>query len=231
LPLDPARAIRGRVLATRTAPAIVLVACLPSAALEPAVLVSHDCRGSFEAEVPVVKRGVRKLAVVYEITPGAYNVTEIVRSPERETIAGKRKRSKIEVRGRVEDPCEDAGLDVFASYVPGGHASFVGIPSVVSTSTLDAPRADAADGSFAYPLEITCCRAGSHALRVRGLDNVAEVAAEPSTIECTGTEEQLVAVRGRLASAATSGRVQIEIAATGTNHTCTVADEITPSSR
>jgi len=218
------------VIATRTGTwlAIGLAACLPSAALEPAVLVSHDCRGPFTAEVPVVKRGVRKLAVVYELTPGDYNVAEVARTPERETIAGKRRRSKIDVRGRVVDACEDAGLNVFASYVPGGHAGFVGIPSVVAAAGLDAPKSDPSDGAFAYPIEITCCRAGPHALRVKGIENVAEVVAEPSEVTCEGTEPHLVAIRGRLAAPGESGRVEVEI--DGSANTCTVTDDVTTGS-
>jgi hypothetical protein len=217
------------VIAIRNASwlAIGLAACLPSAALEPAVLVTHDCRGPFTAEVPVVKRGVRKLAVVYELTPGDYNVADIARTPERETIAGKQRRSKIDVRGHVVDPCEDAGLNVFASYVPGGHAGFVGIPSAIAAAGLQAAKADPSDGTFAYPIEITCCRAGSHPLRVKGLDNVDDVRAEPHEITCEGTEQHLVAIRGRVAARDASARVEVEI--DGGANKCTVTDEITVS--
>ena len=215
------------MIATRSASwlAIGLAACLPSAALEPAVLVTHDCRGPFFAEVPVVKRGVRKLAVVYELTPGDYNVADVTRTPERETIAGKRRRSQIDVRGRVVDACEDAGLNVFASYVPGGHAGFVGVASVVAVAGLDAPKSDPSDGAFAYPLEITCCRAGEHALRVKGIDNVAEVTAQPSTIACEASEQHLVAIRGRVAKPGEAARVEVEIDA-GANK-CSVTDDVT----
>jgi hypothetical protein len=195
-----------------------------STPIEPAVLVTHDCRGPFTAEVPVVKRGVRKLAVVYELTPGDYNVADIARTPERETIAGKRRRSKIDVRGRVVDACEDAGLNVFASYVPGGHAGFVGIPSAVAATGLDAPKSDPSDGAFAYPLEITCCRAGSHSLRVKEIDNIAEVTAEPREVACEGTEQHLVAIRGRVAVPGESARVEVEI--DGGANKCTVTDDV-----
>jgi hypothetical protein len=226
--------MRPPVIATRTGllAATAVLGCIPSVTLEPAKLVAHDCRGPFAAEVPVVRRGVRKIAVVYELTPGEYNVADVVRSPERETIAGKPGRSKIEVTGNVADTCEDAGLHVFASYVPGGHAGFVGIPSVVAAEGLATPKSDPVDGAFAYPIELTCCgedRSGPYAVRVRGIDNVAAVAAEPSTVTCAGSEQHLISIRGRLAAPAKTARVHVEVESTDTGDVCTIEDELGPN--
>ena len=219
---------------------LVVLAVLPLAAcggdvldldVGDAVINRQACDGAFFASVDIANPTGDRIGGQVDVLDRENIARGLSTVPAGPTTFPANSSTPVVFDGSLADSCDDGRIGYQISGTGRGTpAADVLLTSVIAGENAPGDAgADPGTGRFSYDLTYGCCGVGfanPYDLEAIDQDNTTDLAVDPATFMCVGTERRTVTVSGRLRDTSKDGLVRVRIEDRARDVSCTLDEEV-----